>query len=57
MRLQPSPLPDSAKLCSGGPVILVDEGAYGEVRSTTGNIRLFHQQDNGFACVRSRGTS
>ncbi len=35
---------------------MVDGGAEGEVRSETGKKGLFHQRDDGFACVRSRAT-
>ena len=57
MSLQPSPWPDTTKLCSGeGQEILIDGGAHGEVRSKTGIIALFQQRNDGFAYVRSRGT-
>jgi hypothetical protein len=43
MSLQPSPWPDTTKLCSGeGQEILIDGGAHGEARSKTGIIGLFH---------------
>ena len=52
MWLQPFPWRDTTKLCSGeGQEILVDGGAHGEVRSKTGNIKLFQQRDDGFAVL------
>jgi hypothetical protein len=59
MWLQPSPCLDTTNLFSGAgdKDILIDVGAHGEVRSKTGEIRLCQQHDDGFACVRSCGTS
>jgi len=58
MSLQPSPWPFTTRLRSGkdGEDILVDGGAFGDVRSKTGEKGLFDQRDDGFACVGSRGT-
>lgn len=57
MSLQPSPWPDTTKLCSGeGQEILIDGGAHGEVRSKTGIIALFQQRNDGFASVESSRT-
>jgi len=36
--------------------ILIDRRAWGEICSETGEKGLFDQSDDGFACVRSRGT-
>ena len=55
--LQPSPWPDTTKLCSGeGQEILIDGGAHGEVRSKTGIIALFQQRNDAFASVESSRT-
>ena len=55
MSLQPSPWPGTTKQCSGkdGEDILVDGGAFGDVRSKTGIIGLFQQRNDGFASVES----
>ena len=48
---------DTAGPCSaeGDEDILVDGRAYGEVRSKTGQIRLFHEGEEGFVSVGSCG--
>jgi hypothetical protein len=59
MRRRHSPWPNTTVLCSGDEHSreTVDGVTVGEVRSETGQKGLFHQHDDGFACIRSRGTS
>jgi hypothetical protein len=51
------PCPHTTKLCSGeGQRILIDGGAFGELRSETGLKVIFRQRNDGFASVESSRT-
>jgi hypothetical protein len=50
----PFPCPDTARLCSdkGDAEIRIDRESWGVIRSETGKIGVFLQNDDGFASLR-----